>query len=186
MNLVLAVTGASGALAARLLAERSPWPISLVASTWGKDVYTRECGDFADLERLAKHVYDDHDLAAPIASGSVPTAGMVILPCSTDMLGKIASGIADTLISRAAHCHLKEQRPLVACVRETPWTRIDLANGERLAGAGAFIMPLSPPYYMFSGTAPTAVTLQDILNAYVDRVLGVLGHPPAKNWENLA
>jgi 4-hydroxy-3-polyprenylbenzoate decarboxylase len=184
VNLVVAVTGASGALAARLLIERSPWPVSLIASAWGKDVYTRECGDFGEVSRLTKQVYSDDDLAAPLASGSVPTAGMVILPCSTDMLGKIASGIADTLISRAAHCHLKERRPLVVCVRETPWTRIDLSNGERLAGAGAVIMPVSPPYYMFGGTPASAVTMNDLLGAYVDRVLGVLGHPAAKNWEN--
>jgi 4-hydroxy-3-polyprenylbenzoate decarboxylase len=186
VNLIVAVTGASGAHAARILVERSPWPVSLIASAWGKDVYARECGDFEDLARLAQHVYADDDLAAPPSSGSVPTAGMVILPCSTDMLGKIAGGIADTLISRAAHCHLKERRPLVVCVRETPWTRIDLGNGERLAGAGAVVMPISPPFYMFSGSPPNAVTMNDLLGAFVDRILGILGHPPAKNWESRA
>ena len=186
MNLVVAVTGASGALAARILVERSPWPVSLIASSWGRDVYSRECGDFEELARLAQRVYADDDLSAPLSSGSVPTAGMVILPCSTDMLGKIACGIADTLISRAAHCHLKERRPLVVCLRETPWTRIDLGNGERLAGAGAVIMPISPPYYMFADSSPDKVTMRDLLGAFVDRVLGVLSHPPAKNWENRA
>lgn len=184
MNLVVAVTGASGAFAAKRLVEKSPWPVTLVASAWGKDVYARECGDFAELAARAKNVYADDDLAAPVASGSVATVGMVILPCSTDMLGKIANGIADTLVSRAAHCHLKERRPLVVCVRETPWTRIDLSNGERLAGAGAVVMPVSPPYYMFGDTAPEKVSMRDLLDAFVDRVLGVLGNPPARNWEN--
>jgi len=183
---VLGVTGASGALAAELLIRKSPWPVSLVASEWGKDVFRRECGDFSRLASLAREVYEDQDLAAPISSGSVPTCGMVLLPCSANTLAKIAHGIADSLITRAAHCHLKEGRKLVLCVRETPWTLIDLNNAAAVAAAGGTLMPLSPPFFQMGKRDPATVTMTDLLDAYVDRVLAVLGHPANRNWETLA
>jgi 4-hydroxy-3-polyprenylbenzoate decarboxylase len=186
VNLILAVTGASGSLAAELLLRKSPWPVSLVASAWGQDVFGRECGDFGRLAALANKVYEDRDLAAPISSGSVPTGGMVLLPCSTNTLAKIAHGIADSLITRAAHCHLKEGRKLVLCVRETPWTLIDLNNAAAVAAAGGVIMPLSPPFFQMGRRDPAAVTMTDLLDAYVDRVLAVLGYPADRNWETLA
>ncbi len=186
MNLVLAVTGASGSLAAELLLRKSPWPVSLVASEWGQDVFRRECGAFDRLAALADKVYEDRDLAAPISSGSVPTAGMVVLPCSTNTLARIAHGLTDSLIARAAHCHLKEERQLVLCVRETPWTLIDLNNAAAVATAGGIIMPLSPPFFQMGQRDPAAVTMTDLLDAYVDRVLSVLGHPAHHNWETLA
>lgn len=186
MNLVLAVTGASGAHAAELLIDKSPWPVTLLASRWGKEVFSRECGPFDVLAGRAQTVLDDGDLAAPIASGSVETAGMVVLPCSTDMLARIAGGIADSLITRAAHCHLKEQRKLVLCVRESPWTAIDLDNGRRVAQAGGTVMPISPPYYMAAGRSPGEVTMTELLGAYVDRVLSILGHPADRNWESIS
>ena len=182
MNLVLGLTGATGVRAAALLMDKSPWPITLVASRWGKDVCRRECGSFEQLAEGADSVLDDDDLAAPIASGSVPTRGMVILPCTTDVLGKIASGIAESLITRVAHCHLKERRTLVLCVRESPWTLIDLDNARKVAAAGGIIMPISPPYYQFTGQASKTVTLDDLLGAFADRVLAVLGQPPERPW----
>jgi 4-hydroxy-3-polyprenylbenzoate decarboxylase len=97
-------------------------------------------------------------------------------------LGKIAQGIGDTLITRAAHCHLKEQRKLVVCVRETPWTWIDIQNAGNIAASGGVVMPLSPPFYMMAGRAPALVTMEDLLRAYVDRVLSVLGQPADENW----
>ncbi len=186
MNLVLAVTGASGAFAAELLIRKSPWPVSLVVSEWGKDVYSRECGDLGRLTALAHTVYDNRDLAAAISSGSVPTRGMVLLPCSTNTLAKIAHGIADSLITRAAHCHLKEGRKLALCVRETPWTLIDLNNAAAVAAAGGTVMPLSPPFFQMGTRDPSTVTLTELMDAYVDRVLSVLGHAAARNWETLA
>jgi 4-hydroxy-3-polyprenylbenzoate decarboxylase len=185
-SLVLAVTGASGACAAERLIRKSPWPVWLVASTWGRDVCRRECGDWERLAALADKVYEDGDLAAPISSGSVDTCGMVLLPCSTNTLAKIAHGIADSLITRAAHCHLKEGRRLILCVRETPWTRIDLDNAATVAAAGGIIMPLSPPFYQMGDRDPGTITMTELLDAYVDRVLAVLGHPAHRNWENPA
>ncbi|MCL5279640.1 MAG: UbiX family flavin prenyltransferase [Planctomycetes bacterium] len=186
MNLVLAVTGASGAFAAELLLRKSPWPISLVASEWGQDAFRRECGDFGRLASLAEQVYEDRDLAAPLSSGSVPTRGMVILPCSTNTLAKVAHGITDSLITRAAHCHLKEGRKLVLCVRETPWTLLDLNNAAAVAAAGGIIMPLSPPFFQMGRRDPATITMADLLDAYLDRVLSVLGHPATRNWESPA
>ena len=186
MNLVIALTGASGAMAAERLLRKSPWPVTLVASDWGKDVFTRECGDFSQLAGLADKVFDDRDLAAAIASGSVPTRGMVILPCSANTLGKIAHGIGDSLISRAAHCHLKEARPLLLCVRETPWTLIDLNNAASVAAAGGTIMPLSPPFYQIGKRDPASVTMIELLDAYAARVLAFLGHPASTNWETIS
>jgi len=110
------------------------------------------------------------------SSGSVPTVGMVILPCSTNTMGKIAAGIGDTLICRAAHCHLKEHRRLVLCVRETPWSLIDCENARTVSAAGGIVMPLSPPFYA-AGREPETVTMLELLTVFVDRVLAVLGHP---------
>lgn len=180
---MLAVTGATGAQAAQLLMERSPWPISLVVSKWGRDVCARERVPVEALAERAAEVLDDSNLSERIASGSVPTAGMVVMPCSTDTMAKIAAGVADTLITRAAHCHLKEGRKLVLCVRESPWTLIDIRNAACAAEAGAVVMPLSPPFYMFADREPGGVTMTDLLGAYVDRVLAVLGKKPTQTWE---
>lgn len=186
MNLILAVTGASGAWAADMLMQKSPWPVTLTASRWGKDVYRRECGSFEEFAARGDIVMDNNDMSAPIASGSVPTVGMVVLPCSTNTLGKIANGIADSLITRAAHCHLKEHRKLVLCVRESPWTLIDLDNARKVSAAGGIIMPICPPFYILDSPSPDTLTLADVLGAFVDRVLDVLGHPAEANWETVS
>lgn len=184
MNLVVAVTGATGAVAAKLLVRRSSWPVALVASRWGRDVYTRECGPFEELAAAAHVVYDDGDMTAAIASGSVPTVGMVVLPCTANTLAKIAAGLDDTLIARAAHCHLKERRRLILCVREAPWSLIDCENARTVSLAGGIVMPMSPPFYM-PGKPPESTTLLDVMTAYVDRVLALLGQPAERNWESV-
>jgi 4-hydroxy-3-polyprenylbenzoate decarboxylase len=185
MNLILAINGATGIHAAERLLMKSPWPVALVASEWGKTVAAREGASFSRLAERAVKVYDDTDLAAAISSGSVPTIGMVILPCSTNTLAKVAHGIADTLITRAAHCHLKERRRLVLCVRETPWSLIDLNNAATASAAGGIVMPLSPPFYQMAGRDPDTVTMTELMDLYVDRVLAVLGHPAATTWESV-
>lgn len=185
MNLVLAVTGATGAYAAKRLIDKSPWPISLIISEWGREVYKRECGDLDELTGPAAAVYEDTDLAAPIASGSVPTEGMVILPCSTSTMGKIASGIGDTLITRAAHCQMKESRRLVLCIRESPWSLIDLDAARTVSAAGGVIMPISPAFYLTADHPPESVTLDTLLDGFVDHVLALFGRPAEKNWESV-
>jgi len=185
MNLVLAVTGATGAAAADALMRQSPWPVTLIASDWGQTVYARECGPFETLAKRAAQVCDNRDLEAAVSSGSVPTVGMVILPCSANSLAKVAAGIGDSLITRAAHCHIKERRPLILCVRESPWGLIDLDNARRVAAAGGIIMPLSPPFYMAGGRPPREITLAELTEAYVDRVLALLGRPAPQTWESV-
>lgn len=185
MNLVVAMTGASGALATKLLLEKSQWPVTLVASKMGRVVYEQEAGPFAELEALAAEVWKDGDLTATIASGSVPTAGLIILPCSANTLGKVASGIADSLVTRAAHCQLKEGRKVVLCVREAPWTLMNTRNAADIAAAGGIIMPMSPPYYMVKGRDPASVSMADMLGYYVDHVLSLFGQKAPQTWEDI-
>ena len=184
-HLILGITGASGIHGARLLAEKSPWPVDLVASQWGRRVAGTECGGIDAIETLAERVFQPDDLYAPLASGSVPAVGMVTLPCSAHTLAQIAAGMGDSLITRAAHCQLKEHRPLILCLRESPLTLIDLENARRAAAAGAVIMPMSPPFFMFAGTDPKKVSMDDLLDAFVDRVLALLGQSSDRTWEDI-
>ena len=185
MNLVVGLTGASGTLATRLLLEKSPFPVVLVASDAGRRVYEKEVGSFNDLKALATESWLNNDLSAPIASGSVPSSGMVLLPCSVNSLGKIASGISDTLITRAAHCHLKERRPLILGVRETPWSLPTLQAAQTVSAGGGIIMPLSPPFYMFSGRDPSSISMLELLTSYVERILALLGSEAGKTWADV-
>ena len=185
MNLVVAMTGASGALATKLLMEKSQWPVTLVASKMGRVVYEQEVGRFAELEALASKVWKDGDLTASIASGSVPTVGMVIMPCSANTLGKVASGIADSLVTRAAHCQLKEGRKVVLCIREAPWTLINAQNAVSVAAAGGTIMPMSPPYYMSKGRDPNDVSMADMLGFFADHVLALFGQEAPATWADI-
>ena len=185
MNLVVAMTGASGALATKLLIEKSQWPVTLVASKMGRVVYEQEVGPFKELESKAATVWKDGDLTATIASGSVPTAGMVILPCSANTLAKVGAGIADSLVTRAAHCQLKEGRKVVLCVREAPWTLLNAQSAANVAAAGGIIMPISPPYYMAKGRNPDEVSITEMLGYYVDHVLSLFGQEAPKNWADI-
>ena len=184
--LIVAMTGASGAYAAELLLAKSPWPTMLIASRWAREIYAHECGPFEELTKRAGAVFSNDDMLAPPASGSVAAMGMVILPCSVNTLGQIAAGLGESLITRAAHCQLKERRPLILGLRETPLTAIDLHNAAQAAAAGAAVMPLAPPFYMFKGRTPRQITLHDLMNAYVDRILALLGHPLKATWEDVA
>ena len=104
--------------------------------------------DPAELLRGSDTVYRDSDFSAPIASGSRATRGMAIVPCSTNTLAKVALGLSDTLLTRVAHVHLKERRPLVLVPRETPLSAIELAHMTRLAELGVVMLVASPPYYL--------------------------------------
>jgi len=100
----------------------------------------------------------------------------VLLPCSTSTIGKIASGIGDTLITRTAQVALKERFKLVLCVRETPLSTISLEQCARLSRDGAIIMPISPPMYF------TPKTVQEYLQAFVEKVLSVIGVRQSEGW----
>ncbi|HEU5352274.1 MAG TPA: UbiX family flavin prenyltransferase [Terracidiphilus sp.] len=161
MNLTVAITGASGAvlgreLLAALEADARVEMVHFVASENALRVIAEELGVSGRnglLEKLlgaspAKTVqHSDADIGASIASGSYPSNGMIVLPCSMGTLASIANGLADRLIARAADVTLKERRPLLLCVRETPFNRIHLRNMTLAADAGATIFPVIPAFY---------------------------------------
>lgn len=118
------------------------------------------------LDRIT--LYSNRDFTAPMASGSYPTAGMVIIPCSTGTLGHIASGSVTTLIHRAAECTLKEGRRLVIVPRETPLSALQLENLLKLARLGVRVLPASPAFYA------GAQTLQDLVDFVVGKALDSL------------
>ena len=121
----------------------------------------------------------DANIGASIASGSHPSAGMIVLPCSMGTLAAIANGLANTLIARAADVALKERRPLILCVRETPFNRIHLRNMTLAAEAGAVIFPIIPAFYF------KPVDSTEIARQFVCRVLAHLGllQPSAYIWK---
>lgn len=116
-------------------------------------------------------LHADSDIGAPIASGSYPSHGMIILPCSMGTLATIANGLANTLITRAADVTLKERRPLLLCVRETPFNRIHLRNMTLAAEAGAVIFPVIPAFY----NKPADST--EMARQFAFRVLAHVGLP---------
>jgi 4-hydroxy-3-polyprenylbenzoate decarboxylase len=123
--------------------------------------------------------HSDADIGAAIASGSHPSSGMIILPCSMGTLAAIANGLANSLIARAADVTLKERRPLLLCVRETPFNRIHLRNMTLAAEAGAVIFPCIPAFY----NHPTDST--EMARQFVCRVLAHIGlpQPGARVWK---
>ena len=177
MKLILGITGSSGAVYALDFLKKSQSEKFLIVSKWGKSLLKDELGmNDSDLLPFVKKQFDDKDLTAPIASGSNHFDAYVILPCSTSTLGKIASGIGDSLITRTAHVALKEHYKLVICVRETPLSTLALEQCAKLSSYGAVIMPISPPLYF----VPKSV--DEYVGAFTEKVLGVLGERKAKGW----
>ncbi|MGD0338688.1 MAG: UbiX family flavin prenyltransferase [Bacteroidota bacterium] len=179
MKIVVGITGSSGAVYAVEFLKRCPGDIYLVMSKWGKTVMKDEMNlTEKDLAQYVKRVFVNDDLSAPIASGSNKIDAMVIIPASTSTIGKIASGIGDSLLTRAAQVALKERYTLIICVRETPLSTINLEQLTRLSHAGAIIMPISPPLYFLPKT------VDEYVQGFVDRVLHQIGAKPAKGWRS--
>jgi flavin prenyltransferase len=179
MRTVIGITGSSGAVYAREFIRQCDGDKYLIVSRWGKVLLKDELGiGVKDLHPFVKNEFSDEDLTAPVASGSNRFDAFVILPCSTSTLGKIASGIGDTLITRTAQVALKERFKLVICVRETPLSTITLEQCAALSRAGAIIMPISPPLYF----VPKSV--DEYVQAFVDKVLGVIGVRESKGWRS--
>ena len=187
MNVTVAVTGASGAVLAQQLlraleADARVSGVDFVVSESALRVIAEELqfsGRNVLLEKLlgspAKKTrqHAEQDIGASIASGSYPSAGMIVLPCSMGTLAGIANGMAGNLIERAADVCLKERRPLLLCVRETPFNKIHLRNMVLAADAGATIFPVIPAFY----NEPATTT--DMVRNFVDRVLAHFGLPQA-------
>ncbi len=177
MRTIVGITGSSGAVYARRFLEQCPGDKFVVVSKWGKVLLKDELGiGEKDLLPHVKRQFSDDDLTAPIASGSNRFDAYVVLPCSTSTLGKIASGIGDSLITRTAQVALKERFPLVLCVRETPLSTVTLEQCAKLSRDGVVIMPISPPLYF----VPKSV--DEYVDAFVDKVLGVIGARESRGW----
>ncbi len=175
---LIAMTGASGAIHGVDFVKRCPGEKWLVMSDWARHVLQSERGmKPADLEPHVKSVYRDDDLAAPFSSGSNRYDALVIVPCSVSTLAKIAVGIADTLITRAAAVALKERMKMIVCVRETPLSTIALEHIARLSRDGVIVMPVAPPWYA------NPKSLDELVAGFTDKLLSVLGEAPAgKAW----
>jgi 4-hydroxy-3-polyprenylbenzoate decarboxylase len=177
MKIVVGITGSSGAIYALDFLKECPGKKYLVVSSWGKVLLRDELHLGAkDLDPYVERQFSDDDLTAPPASGSNFFDAFVILPASTSTIGKIASGIGDTLITRTAQVCLKERYKLVVCVRETPLSTLTLEQCARLSSYGAIVMPISPPLYF----VPKSV--EEYVSGYTDKVLGQLGVRSSKGW----
>ena len=192
-NLTVAATGASGSIFLKHFLQAVEGDdriktVNFVASDGGLRVLAEELG-LKGRDRLVDHVLGkpprkiqvqaNADIGANVASGSYPTDAMVVIPCSVGTLARIANGIAAQLIERAADVTLKERRPLVLCVRETPLSKIHIRNMYRAADAGATVFPLIPTFYN------RPATLDDMAREFAYRVLAHLGlpQPGAYRWK---
>ena len=186
-RLTLAVTGASGSLFSKHLldaleSDERVETINLIVSDSGLRVMAEELEITGRNEMVSKLLgrrpekiqqQNNDDIGANVASGSYPTDAMIVLPCSMGTLARIANGMAIHLIERAADVCLKECRPLVLCVRETPFNRIHLRNMTLAAEAGATIFPVIPAFYFLPAST------DDIAREFVNRVLAHIGLPQA-------
>ncbi len=174
MKIAVGITGASGAIYAKVLLEKlSQLPkgehtIQLVWSSNAPMVWDLE------LQGAPKHdytfaTYENHDFMAPFASGSAGFDALIICPCSMGTLGRIASGMSNDLITRAADVMLKERKRLICVVRETPYNLVHLKNMTAVTEAGGIICPASPSFYSIPKT------LDDLAATVVDRVLQLAG-----------
>jgi len=192
-NLTIATTGASGSIFLRhlLLAVNRDTRIqnaNFIASDSALRVMAEELGLRGRNNLITQvlghtsrkiHQQANADIGANVASGSYPADAMIVLPCSVGTLARIANGIASQLIERAADVSLKEKRPLVLCVRETPLNKIHIRNMYRAADAGATIFPLIPAYYF------RPASLDQMAHEFACRVLAHIGLPQkdAYRWK---
>jgi 4-hydroxy-3-polyprenylbenzoate decarboxylase len=173
-KVVVAVTGASGSIYAadllqKLVALKDQWSaLSLVMTTNAKEVWNTELEN-ESWKNLPIQQFSTTDFSAPFASGSGQYNTMIIVPCSMGTLGRIATGVSNDLITRAADVVLKERRKLICVVRDTPYNLIHIRNMETVTLAGGIICPATPSFY----SKPT--TLQELAATVTDRVLDLAG-----------
>ncbi|WP_181955282.1 UbiX family flavin prenyltransferase [Filimonas effusa] len=173
-KVAVAITGASGAIYAKLLLEKllhlkDQWQeAGIVMSANAREVWETELANDA-YKNIPLPYYDKHDFKAPFASGSARYNIMIIVPCSMGTLGRIANGISDDLVTRAADVMLKERKKLILGIRETPYNLVHIKNMETATQAGAIICPLSPSFY----SKPQ--TIEEAAATVVDRILDLAG-----------
>ena len=170
-KIAIAVTGASGAIYAQVLLTKlskiEGLELALVMSDNAKDVWKYELEN-EDFKNLSIKEYSVKDYFAPFASGSSTFEALVICPCSMGTLGRIANGMSDSLITRAADVMLKERRKLICVVRDTPYNLIHIENMQKVTLAGGIICPASPSFYSLPKT------FEELAATVVDRVIGLL------------
>jgi len=192
-NLTVATTGASGSLFLKhflLTVERDDRikAVNFITSDSGLRVMAEELGIEGRSDLLRQIIgspckkiqqHSNTDIGSNVASGSYPSDAMVVIPCSVGTLARIANGIASHLIERAADVTLKERRPLVLCVRETPLNKIHIRNMSLAADAGATIFPLIPTFYNHPAS------LEAMAQEFANRVLAHIGlpQPGAYHWK---
>lgn len=173
-KIVVAVTGASGSIYAKVLLKKllemqhQIAELSLLMTANAKEVWQTELEDDS-YQHLALKYYQQNDFHAPFASGSGQYQTMIIIPCSMGTLGRIAGGISNDLITRSADVILKERRKLICVVRDTPYNLIHIKNMEMVTLAGGIICPATPSFY----SKPKS--MEDIAATVVDRVIDLAG-----------
>jgi 4-hydroxy-3-polyprenylbenzoate decarboxylase len=173
-KIVIAVTGASGAIYASVLFQKlleiknQPDEVAVVFSANAKDIWAYELKDSFDPV-FPFHVYEKDDFYAPFASGSSNFDTLIVCPCSMGTLGRIAHGISDDLISRTADVMLKERRKLILVPRETPFSLIHIENMKTITLAGGIICPAIPSFY----SKPE--TIEQAVETVVERILNLTG-----------
>jgi len=173
-KIVLAITGASGSIYPKLLmdkliANRAQWQeLAVVMTDNALQVWNTELKQ-QPFDAKGLTLYSNQDFTAPFASGSGKFDTLIIAPCSMGMLGRIANGISNDLISRAADVILKERRKLICVVRDTPYNLIHIRNMEAVTLAGGIICPATPSFY----SNPT--TIEAVAGTVVDRILDLAG-----------
>ncbi len=172
-KLLVGITGASGMPYAYYLVKELQSlkiPFEVIITEAGKLVWKHELEkDWQILKNFTSKVYEEHEMSAPPASGSAPYYGMVVVPCSMGTLSAVACGSARNLLQRAADVMLKERKPLVLVIRETPLSLIHLKNMLYCTEAGAVIFPAMPAFYH----KPSS--LEDLIIQFVKRIIQFLG-----------
>lgn len=181
-KIVVAITGASGSIYAKLLIEslvkyQSQWhQLAVVMSNNAKEVWHTEIGDDS-YKNLPVSFYDKFDFNAPFASGSANYNIMIVAPCSMGTLARIANGISDDLVTRAADVVMKERRKLILMVRETPYNLVHIRNMETITLAGGIICPATPSFYH----KPSSI--EEVVMTVINRTLNLAGiDTDSKSW----
>ena len=173
-KIVVAVTGASGAIYAKLLLEKllmlkDQWDeLGVVMSNNAKEIWKTELGN-EDFNNYSVPFFEKNDFSAPFASGSARYNTMIVCPCSMGTLSRIATGISNDLVTRAADVILKERRKLILMLRETPYSLIHIRNMEAVTIAGGIICPATPSFYS------NPQTIEEAAMTVVDRVIDLAG-----------